>query len=114
PRLLLDALSAEGYSVWVLIVQIGLYSSYLNLGISTIVGRFVAYFNETGDSEGRNRIVSSGFAIMFVLAALAIAGLLVAAFSIGRLFPDIPAELHSEAAMTLLLVGSVIALRLPA
>jgi O-antigen/teichoic acid export membrane protein len=114
PRLLLGTLSTEAYSVWVLIVQIGLYSSYLNLGISTIVGRSVAFTIETADIEGRNRIVSSGMAILLAFAALAMAGMVVVAFSMDSLFPDIPSDMLTEGSMTLLLVGSVIALRLPA
>lgn len=113
PRLLLGTLAPEMYAVWLLIVQVGLYSGYLNFGISTIVGRSVAFYTETGDEAKRNHIVNTGIALLLGLALIAIA--LIAAFTpfFGSAFPEVPVAALDEARIALILVGSAMALRLP-
>ncbi|MGL4650579.1 MAG: hypothetical protein ACRC1H_14320, partial [Caldilineaceae bacterium] len=113
PRILLGTLTAEEYSVWVLIVQISLYSGYLDVGFSTVVGRMVAHLKEKGDLQRLNAIVSSGLALMVILALVACFGILVAVIAFDRLFPDVPAQLQQQASLALLMVGIVTAFRLP-
>jgi len=113
PRILLGALSPEGYGIWVLIVQVGLYSSYLNFGISTIVGRSVAYYTETHEDEKRNQIVNTGLAILIGSALVATLFVALASPFFGRIFQEIPRSALPEARTTLILVSAAIAMRLP-
>src|SRR5450432_1532076 len=57
-------MSVEAYGAWALILQIGAYATYLDFGIQTAVGRFVAYTTERGDLRTRNEIVSTSLAAL--------------------------------------------------
>ena len=101
------------YGTWVLILQLSAYVGYLDFGIQTAVGRFVAHANELGDTNQRDRIVSTSLAILTGAAGLGIflSGLL--AWQLPNLFHEMPSALHTDARLALLFVGSSLAVGLP-
>src|SRR5277367_1719294 len=81
PPFLTRALPPEQYGAWALVLQLSAYVGYLEFGIQTAVGRFVARGNERSDFEHRDRIVNTALAMLAaagLLAMLLIALLLVA------------------------------------
>src|SRR5260370_35680474 len=73
PPFLARLMPADSYGAWSLVLQLGAFVGYLDFGIQTAVGRFVARANEMGDPEHRDRIVSTSFAALTVAGIVAIA-----------------------------------------
>jgi O-antigen/teichoic acid export membrane protein len=114
PPFLTRALSPEKYGAWALALQLAAYVGYLEFGIQTAVGRFIAHANERSDFEHRNRIVSTALALLSgacVLALMLIAGL---AAVLPKLFKQMPGPLYHDVRVALVLVGGSLALGLPA
>ena len=59
PPFLTRLMSPDSFGVWSLVLQLSAYIGYLDFGIQTAVGRFVAHANEKGDAGHRDRIVST-------------------------------------------------------
>jgi O-antigen/teichoic acid export membrane protein len=64
PPFLTRLMSPGAFSAWALILQLSAFVGYLDFGIQTAVGRFVAQSNERGDAEHRDRIVSTSLAVL--------------------------------------------------
>lgn len=114
PTFLTRLMVPAAFSAWALVLQLSAYMGYLDFGIQTAVGRFVAHANEKGDAEHRDRIASTSFAM------LGLAGLLGLCFAVGlapllpHIFRQIPTSLIFGSQIALLLVGSSLAIALPA
>jgi O-antigen/teichoic acid export membrane protein len=114
PPFLVRLLPADAFSVWALVLQLSTYAGFLDFGIQTAVGRFVAHANETGDHHTRNRVVSTSFAMLSVSAVLATVVLLLLVWQLPILFQQLPPHLYRDARFALALVGISTALGLPA
>jgi O-antigen/teichoic acid export membrane protein len=108
------ALPPEKYGAWALVLQLAAYVGYLEFGIQTAVGRFVARGNELSDFEQRDKIVSTALAVLTVacLLAMVVIGFLIA--FLPRFFPQMPAGLYPDVRIALALVGGSLAVGLPA
>jgi O-antigen/teichoic acid export membrane protein len=113
PPFLTKILSKDAYGTWLLILQLSTYVSFLDFGIQTAVGRYVAYYNELGEFKKRDSIVSTALAILAGSAVLAILGISIIAWQLPNLFKDMPTSLHQEAQLALLYVGISLAITLP-
>jgi O-antigen/teichoic acid export membrane protein len=113
PPLLIGILSKETYNTWLLILQLSAYVSFLEFGIQTAVGRYVAHHNELGEFRQRDSIVSTALAILTGLSLVAIIGVTLLAGQLPHLFVEMPVELHQDAQLALLCVGSSLAIALP-
>jgi O-antigen/teichoic acid export membrane protein len=113
PPFLTRILSQDAYGTWLLILQLSAYVGFLDFGIQTAVGRFVAHTNELQDFKQRDSIVSTSLAILSSSGLLAILGISMLAWQLPHLFVGMPVELHQDARLALLFVGSSLALSLP-
>lgn len=113
PRILIGTLSTSEYGLWVLIVQLGLYSNYFDIGISTAVGRFVAYYHEREDRQGKNQVVNSGIVLILICASAAFVMLAVLVANFDRILPDLAADSHWQATVALMIIGTTMVMRLP-
>jgi O-antigen/teichoic acid export membrane protein len=113
PPFLTKALSKDAYGTWLLILQLATYVSFLDFGVQTAVGRFVAHANETGDKTQRDKIISTSLAILMGSALLAAIGTIVLAWLLPNLFPQMPIELQTDARWTLIYVGGSLSIGLP-
>ena len=113
PPLLLKYLSTEAFGVWILILQLSAYSNYLDFGIQTAVGRFVAYANEMGDKKGRDSIINTAIFFLTCSCLAAVGGVVFASLQLNHLFPQIPAQFKIQAQISLTLVGVSTAIGLP-
>lgn len=114
PPFLVRAMTTDEFGVWSLVLQLSAYTAFLDFGVQTAVGRFVAHANELQDHDQRDQIVSTSFALLAgsaLLALLAMAGL---SWQLPNLFRDLPPSLHADARLALLIVGGVAAIGLPA
>src|ERR1022692_1826520 len=93
PPVLVRHMPPASYAVWVLVLQVVAYMGYLDFGLQTAVGRYIAFVHEKKDPESRDGIFSTA------LAGLAFAGFLgliligVAAAAVHWIFPNVPTTL---------------------
>jgi O-antigen/teichoic acid export membrane protein len=105
PAFLTHHLPVTTYAAWVLIIQLGAYVSYLDLGIQTGVSKFVAEFEARGDIAGAGRHASAGLALMFFAGLLGVLLTCGLAWQVPRLFHDMPNKLYHDVRVSVLLVG---------
>jgi O-antigen/teichoic acid export membrane protein len=106
PAYLTHRLPVTTYAAWVLILQLGAYVSYLDLGIQIGVSKFVAEHESRGDNAGASRHASAGLALMLAAGILGVGLAIILAWQVPRLFSTMPANLYHEVRTSLLLVGS--------
>jgi O-antigen/teichoic acid export membrane protein len=106
PAYLTHHLPVSTYAAWVLILQLGAYVSYLDLGIQTGISKFVAEYHARGDQAGAGRHASAGFALMMLAATFGLALTLVLAWQVPRLFSSMPVDLYHDVRISVVLVGS--------
>jgi O-antigen/teichoic acid export membrane protein len=114
PPVLVRHMTPAAYAVWVLILQACAYVGYLDFGLQTAVGRYIAFAAEKQDTAQRDSVFSTAFAGLALAALLSMVFLLIAAAIAPWIFPAIPAALISEMRWALLIVGTATALGLPA
>lgn len=113
PAVLVRHMAQVEYSAWVLVLQVSAYSTYLDFGLQTAVGRYIAIADEREDSQQRDSVFTTAFVGLLISSIIAIAGLVAVACTVGMFFPKIPASLLPSMRAALLIVGSSIALGLP-
>jgi O-antigen/teichoic acid export membrane protein len=106
PAYLTHHLPVETYAAWILILQLGAYVSYLDLGIQTGVSKFVAEYDARGDDAGAGRHASAGFALMMLAGILGLGLTLVLAWQVPKLFNTMPPGLYHDVRVSVILVGS--------
>jgi O-antigen/teichoic acid export membrane protein len=106
PAYLTHHLPVTTYAAWVLILQLGAYVSYVDLGIQTAVSKFVAEYRAKGDEPGAGRHASAGFALMMLTCLLGVALTLVLAWQVPRLFGTMPTNLYRYVRISVILVGT--------
>lgn len=114
PPILVRHMAPAAYAVWVLVLQTAAYVSFLNLGLQTAIGRYVAFANEKGDAAQRDSIYSTAFAALCCAACIAVVCLLAVIYFVPDIFPSIPGSLIRQMRLALLIVGLVMAIELPA
>src|SRR5262249_12507357 len=112
PSYLTRRLTLPVYAAWVLILQIGAYVSYLDLGIQTSVSKFVAEYEAREDYETAGRHASDGFVLMIAAGVLGLALTVCLAWRVPALFAAMPANLYRDVRISLLLVGGSLSLGL--
>ena len=102
------SLGDTAFGVWVLIVSLTSYLSFMDLGVRNATTRFVAKFHALGDHDSASRTVSSALAIFSSSGALAILLAILAALFAVPWF-NIPADFRSVARIAFFLGGLNIA-----
>jgi O-antigen/teichoic acid export membrane protein len=113
PPFLTRILDKDTYGTWLLILQLSTYVSFLDFGMQTAVGKFVAHCNELGDTKQRDSLISTSIAILSGAAVLAMLGISILAWQLPHLFKDMPTSLRQDAYWSLLFVGGSLAISLP-
>lgn len=113
PYVLARHFDSESFALWVLLLQVGAYANYLNFGVQTAVGRYVARAISLGQSATIGNIASAGLQLLAILAGFALIVTTLAAAFLPSLFPQIHAELHHSARISLMWIGASYALALP-
>jgi O-antigen/teichoic acid export membrane protein len=105
---------SAAYSLWILVLQTAGYIAYLDFGLQTAVGRYVAYANERQDAQQRDAVFSTAFAGLALAGLVSLALLPIAVWAVPLVFPRVPPALISEMRWSLVIVGSSLAIGLPA
>jgi O-antigen/teichoic acid export membrane protein len=113
PHFLVHHMGTAEYSAWVLILQLAAYVNFLDLGLQTAIGKFVAEYHAAGNLSAMRKTMSTAFTVMVgagIVGALAIAGMV---WQVPRLFTQMPAALVGDVRSGLLAVGISVAFALP-
>jgi len=113
PLFLTRLMSSDEYGAWSLVLQLSAFVGYLDFGIQTAIGRFVAYTGESGDTELRDRIASTSAAVLAAAGVLGILGIVGLALLIPHVFHQVPPLLLRNSRWALVLVGGSLAVGLP-
>jgi O-antigen/teichoic acid export membrane protein len=105
PSYLTHHLPVKVYAAWVLIIQLGAYVSYFDLGIQTGVSKFVAEYQAKGDLVTAGHYASAGLGLMLGTGLLGMGLVLGLAWQIPRRFSGMPSILFSEVRTGVVLVG---------
>jgi O-antigen/teichoic acid export membrane protein len=114
PPVLIRHMSPVSYAVWVLTLQVVSYVGFLDFGLQTAIGRYVALANEKKDAVLRDGIFSTAFAGLTLAAVLGLVMVTVIAIASPRIFPSVPTNLLAPMRVALLIAGFSVALGLPA
>ena len=114
PPLLVRHMTAVSYGVWVLVLQVAAYVGYLDFGLQTAIGRYIAYATERRDYQQRSSVFSTALAGLVAAAFVSLLLLVAAAAAVPAVFPSIPAETIPMMRWALLILGASVALGLPA
>jgi len=114
PPFLARLMSTDAYGAWSLVLQISAYVGYLDFGLQTAVGRFVAHANEKADDGHRDRIVSTSLAALIAAAVCGIVAIIVGTAALPHIFRQMPANLLRETRLASVLVACSLAVGLPA
>jgi O-antigen/teichoic acid export membrane protein len=105
PAYLTHHLPVTTYAAWVLILELGAYISYLDLGVQTAVSKFVSEYDAKKDHHGAGEHASAGFVLMLLAGTLGLALTLVLAWQVPRLFRAMPQNLYQDVRVSVLLIG---------
>jgi len=114
PPILVRHMPPANYGVWVLVLQTAAYIGYLNFGLQTAIGRYVAFTNERKDIEQRDSVFSTALVGLCGAGLLSLICLAAAVFAVRSIFPGVPSALVSQMRLALVLVGVSLAVELPA
>jgi O-antigen/teichoic acid export membrane protein len=114
PPLLVRHMTAVSYGVWVLVLQVAAYVGYLDFGLQTAIGRYIAYATESRDYQQRSSVFSTALAGLVAAAFVGLLLLLAAAAAIPAVFPSIPSQSIPMMRWALLILGASVAGGLPA
>lgn len=101
------------FSLWVLVLQLAAYVNFLNFGIQTAIGRYVAYALGRDDRRQAEQILSAGLQMLTVLAFLAICVLAGVAWLLPIIFRKIDPAMIGTARIMLFWTGGAMSLGLP-
>jgi O-antigen/teichoic acid export membrane protein len=113
PPFLVHHMQQAEYSAWVLILQISAYINYLEVGLQTAIGKYVAEFNAAGDAQSCARVAGTAFSLLSIGAALGITVTGVLAWLLPLIFHQVPAGIIGPMRLGVLAIGITTALMLP-
>lgn len=114
PPILIRHMAPASYAAWVLALQAAAYVSYLDFGLQTAVGRFVAYTTEKNELEKRDGIFSAAVIGLSIAALLGALVVLVVAIFAHNIFPQVPATILPSLRIAMVIAGISMSLGLPA
>ncbi|MGA9530122.1 MAG: oligosaccharide flippase family protein, partial [Terriglobales bacterium] len=109
---IMHRLGDAAFGIWVLIFSITGYFGIFDLGISTSVIRYVSKYTATKETDKLARYINTSLASYGGIGLLSMTVTVILSFYVDRVF-KVPASLHSQASILLLLVGGSVSLGFP-
>lgn len=113
PHFLTQALDADRFAAWSLMLQIAAYASYLDFGLQTAVARFLAQAIELEQHDRRNGLISTAFLMLSAAGAIALTIISVILWQSSHLFHGIPSALLPEFRSAAFLLAAASCISLP-
>lgn len=109
---ILHHLGDAAFGIWVLIFSITGYYGLFDLGIRSSIVRYVSKYSATGDRESLAQFVNTALFSYTGIGAVSMVLTALLSSSVERFF-RIPAGMHSETRLLLLMVGASVSLGFP-
>lgn len=113
PSLFVRHMPPTEYGAWVLILQCSAYTAFLDLGIQTAIGKFIAEYDSVADRTAAARVLSSAVSILCVSALIGAGVITVVTWRVPQLFHQMPPSLIEPMREGILSVGLSAAFALP-
>jgi O-antigen/teichoic acid export membrane protein len=113
PKVLVGSLTRDEYSAWVLILQLTTYIGLFDLGLQTVVTKFIAEHHARGDRESNRQVISGAFTLLAAFAGVGLLAILVLAWQADRLLPSMSPGILVQLRIGLIAVGVSAAISLP-
>jgi len=114
PAYLARHLQRDIFNIWALVIQVGSFVSFLEIGIQIAVSKFVAEHHAIDDLREASTVLTNAAAILAAAGLTGLVAMAVISLSLGRFFPAISHDLLRSAQMGVLLYGGSLSLSLPA
>jgi O-antigen/teichoic acid export membrane protein len=114
PAFLARHLSHDVYNTWALVIQIGAFVSFLEIGIQTAVSKFVAEHHAADDLAEASKVLTNAAMVLAAAGSIGLIAMCVIAAYINRILPEIAPGLVPSARVGILLYGGSLAIGLPA
>jgi O-antigen/teichoic acid export membrane protein len=109
---ILHRLGDTSFGIWILIFSVTGYYGLFDLGIRSSIIRYVSKYSATGDQENLTKFVNTALFTYTAIGAASMAVTLLLSSSLEHLF-KIPAGMHVQAKILLLIVGASVSLSFP-
>ncbi len=113
PPFLVHRMVPAEYSAWVLILQLSAYVTYLDFGVQTAIGKFVAEYDALGDRKAAREMVSSAFSLLSIASMAGCILVLVLTYRVPQIFHQMPSFLFHDVRVGLLCIGLSVCFMLP-
>ena len=114
PAYLARHLQRDTFNIWVLVIQVGSFVSFLEIGIQTAVSKFVAEHHAADDLHEASMVLTNAAAILAAAGLTGLVAMGAISFDLHRFWPGVSYQLLRPAQMGVLLYGGSLALSLPA
>jgi O-antigen/teichoic acid export membrane protein len=114
PAYLARHLPRDIYNTWVLVIQMGAYVGFLEIGIQTAVSKFIAEHHAAEDLKESSKVLTNAALMLAAAGAAGLIVIVVLSFFLKTIMPEIPANLLGPARIGVVLYGGSLALALPA
>jgi O-antigen/teichoic acid export membrane protein len=114
PMVLVRHLPPASYNAWILILQLGAYVNFLDLGVQTALSKYVAEYDAAGDRKGCARVTANGLVLLLITAAIGTVLTFAMGLSVSHLFPQMPPDIIIEVRWAIIFYGFSMAIALPA
>lgn len=111
PSLLSRRLDGDSFAVWLIIIQMATYVTYLEFGVQTALVRATATAYGAGDREGAGSSIAAGIRLLVIATVVALVVLGLFTPFLPHLF-DVPTRLVTDAQIALLIMGTSAAVSL--
>jgi len=109
---ILHRLGDAAFGVWVLIFSVTGYYGLFDLGIRSSIVRYVSKYTATGDREKLAQFVNTALFTYTSIGAVSMVLTALLSSYVERVF-KVPPEMHSQARLLLLMVGSSVSVGFP-
>ena len=113
PPFLVHRMAPAEYSAWVLILQLSAYVTYLDFGVQTAIGKFVAEYDALGDRKAAREMVSSAFSLLSIASMAGCILVVVLTYRVPQIFHQMPSFLFHDVRVGLLCIGLSVCFMLP-
>ena len=113
PPILVRSLTPHTYSTWMLIIQLGAYTTLFESALQMTTGRFVAQSHGLGDRLRMGNMMSSSVLMLTLMSSVFLCLIALAAWQLNTFFPSIPHEILQQSRLALLITSASLALCLP-
>src|ERR1700727_2814290 len=82
PHFFVHALSPAAFQLWILLLQLGAFVTFLNFGLHVAIGRYVAVALGRADKAKAETIIGAGVQILSVLGMIGMALICIVAWAL--------------------------------